>query len=146
MKPLHIRMFLFVVVTALVASTPAWAVNRELVELQTQVQQIQDQITAMKQSLDERMGVIKNLMDQNTDSINKVTAAISNMQATLQKQQSDTANHVDQLSGQMQSLNDSLDELKARLGKVTKTLEDLQTAQQNMQAQQTQQQQQQQQQ
>jgi len=145
MKPLHIRMFLFVVVTALVASTPAWGVNRELVELQTQVQQIQDQITAMKQSLDERMGVIKNLMDQNTDSINKVTSAISNMQATLQKQQSDTANHVDQLSGQMQALNDSLDELKARLAKTTKTLEDLQTAQQNMQAAQTQQQQQQQQ-
>src|SRR5215469_15164501 len=103
MKHLYIRIFVFVVVAALLASTPAWAVNRELVELQTQVQQIQDQITAMKQSLDERMGVIKNLMDQNTDSINKVTSAISNMQATLQKQQSDTANHVDQLSGNMQA-------------------------------------------
>jgi len=145
MKRLYTRIFVFVVAAALLASTPAWGVNRELVELQTQVQQIQDQITAMKQSLDERMGVIKNLMDQNTDSINKVTAAISNMQATLQKQQSDTSNHVDQLSGQMQALNDSLDELKARLAKTTKTLEDLQTAQQNMQAQQTQQQQQQQQ-
>src|SRR5215831_4733893 len=139
MKPLHIRMFLFVVVTALVASTPAWGVNRELVELQTQVQQIQDQITAMKQSLDERMGVIKNLMDQNTDSINKVTTAISNMQVTLQKQQSDTNNHVDQLSGQLQSLNDSLDELKARLGKVTKSLEDLQATQQTLAAQASQQ-------
>ncbi|MBV9181589.1 MAG: tol-pal system protein YbgF, partial [Acidobacteria bacterium] len=61
------------------------------------------------------------------------------------KQQSYTTNHVDQLSGQMQALNDSLDELKARLGKVTKTLEDLQTAQQNMAQQASQQQQQQQQ-
>ena len=130
---------LFVVVLAGLVSTPAWAVNRELVELQTQVQQIQDQMTALKQSLDERMGVIKNLMDQNTDSINKVTVAITNMQVALQKQQSDTNNHVDQLSGQLQTLNDSLDELKARLGKVTNQLEAMQQAQQSLAAQASQQ-------
>jgi tol-pal system protein YbgF len=130
---------MFVLATGLIASTPAWAVNRELVELQTQVQQIQDQMTSLKQSLDERMGVIKNLMDQNTDSINKVTTAITNMQVTLQKQQSDTNNHVDQLSGQLQALNDSLDELKARLGKVTKQLEDMQSTQQSLAAQASQQ-------
>ena len=145
-----IRRSIFVTILAAgLASTPAWAVNRELVELQTQVQQIQDQMTALKQSLDERMGVIKNLMDQNTDSINKVTVAITNMQVAIQKQQSDTNNHVDQLSGQLQTLNDSLDELKARLGKVTNQLEAMQQAQQTLaaqasqQAQQTQQQQQQ---
>src|SRR5215471_3955641 len=137
----HLRtIFLPAVLAAgFLASTPAWAVNRELVELQTQVQQIQDQMTALKQSLDERMGVIKNLMDQNTDSINKVTTAITNMQTNLQKQQSDTNNHVDQLSGQLQALNDSLDELKARLGKVTKQLEDLQQTQQTLAAQASQQ-------
>src|SRR5579872_1676180 len=143
------RSILATVLAAGLATTPAWAVNRELVELQTQVQQIQDQMTALKQSLDERMGVIKNLMDQNTDSINKVTVAITNMQVAIQKEQSDTNNHVDQLSGQLQTLNDSLDELKARLGKVTNQLEAMQQAQQTLaaqasqQAQQTQQQQQQ---
>jgi tol-pal system protein YbgF len=53
----------------------------------------------------------------------------------LQKQQSDATGRVDQLSGQLQALNDSLDELKARLGKVTKQLEDLQAAQQTLAAQ-----------
>jgi tol-pal system protein YbgF len=137
MKILRTRILLLIL--AGVMSTPAWAVNRELVELQTQVQQIQDQMTALKQSLDERMGVIKNLMDQNTDSINKVTVAITNMQVALQKQQSDTNNHVDQLSGQLQTLNDSLDELKARLGKVTAQLETMQQAQQSLAAQASQQ-------
>jgi len=139
MKNLRTRVCLFVVAAGLIASTPALAVNRELVELQTQVQQLQDQITNLKQSLDERMGVIKNLMDQNTDSINKVTGAITNIQVNLQKQQSDTNNHVDQLSGQLQALNDSLDELKARLGKVTKQLEDMQSTQQSLAAQASQQ-------
>src|SRR5262245_29264848 len=135
MRNLCIRFLPLVLAGGLLSATPALAVNREIVELQTQVQQLQDQITNIKQSLDERMGVLKSLMDQNTDSINKVTAAITNMQSSLQKQQSDNGNHVDQLSGQMQALNDSLDELKARLGKVTKTLEDLQTSQQTLAAQ-----------
>src|SRR5581483_4375448 len=143
MKTLRSRV-LTIVLAAGIMTAPAWAVNREMVELQDQVTQLQTQITAMKQSLDERMGVFKSLMDQNTDSINKVTAAITNMQVALQKQQSDANNHVDQLSGQLQALNDSLDELKARLGKVTTQLEAMQQAQQTLAAQASQQQQQQQ--
>jgi tol-pal system protein YbgF len=119
--------------------TPAWGVNKEMIELQTQVQQLQDQMTHMKQSFDERMGVMKNLLDQNTDSMNKTATAIAGLQAFLQKQQGDSGAHVDQLSGQIQSLNDSLDELKARLAKVSKQLEDMQSAQQSLAAQQSQQ-------
>ncbi len=132
MKTICHRICLVILAAGLIGTTPAWAVNRELVELQTQVQQLSDQITTLKQSLDERMGVLKNLMEQNTDSIIKVTSAVSNIQTSLQKQQSDTGGRVDQLSGQLQSLNDSLDELKARLGKVTKQLEDMQATQQTL--------------
>ncbi len=112
-------------------ATPAWSANKELVQLQTQVQALQDQMARMQQSFDERMGVMKNLMDQNTDSINKVTASISAMQDALQKQQSVSNGQTDQLSGQLQSLNDSLDELKARLGKVSQQLTDMQAVQQS---------------
>ncbi len=115
--------------------TPAWGVNRDIIELQDQVTALQTQMTHMQQSFDERMGVMKNLMDQNTDSMNKVAAAITSLQTTLQKEQSDSGGHVDQLSSQIQALNDSLDELKARLAKVSKQLEDMQAAQQNLNAQ-----------
>ena len=115
----------------LLASVPAWGVSKEMVQLQTQVQALQDQMTHMQQSFDERMGVMKNLMDQNTDSMNKVTAAITALQGSLEKLQNDNGVKVDQLSGQIQALNDSLDELKARLAKVSKQLEDVQAAQQN---------------
>jgi tol-pal system protein YbgF len=113
-------------------TAPAFAVNRDIVELQTQVQALQDQMARMQQTFDERMGVMKNLLDQNTDSMNKTTTAITSLESTLQKQQNDSGSHVDQLSGQIQALNDSLDELKARLSKVSKQLEDMQTAQQNL--------------
>lgn len=123
--------------------TPLFAANREMVQLQTQVQDLQDRMTRMQQSFDERMGIMKNLLDQNTDTVNKVGAAVTTLQNSLQKQQGDNSTHVEALSGQLQSLNDTLDELKARLAKVSKQLEDMQSTQQNLASQQTQQQQQQ---
>jgi tol-pal system protein YbgF len=116
--------------------TPAWGVSKEMVQLQTQVQQLQEQMTAMQRGFDERMGVMKNLVEQDTDAVNKVAAALTGLQNSLQKQQGDSASHVDQLSGQIQSLNDTLDELKARLAAVSKQLADLQSSQQSAGAQQ----------
>ena len=40
---------------------------------------MQQQMTAMKQSFDERMGVMRNLLEQNTDVANKVSAAIDEL-------------------------------------------------------------------
>jgi tol-pal system protein YbgF len=123
--------FALFLVMILAACTPSWAVSKEMIQLQTQVQALQDQMTHMQQAFDERMGVMKNLMDQNTDSMNKVAASITALQNSLEKLQSENGGKVDQLSGQIQALNDSLDELKARLAKVSKQLEDLQAQQQN---------------
>ena len=135
---------ILVLLSSLWLATPsAWGISREIVQLQTQVQALQDQMTHMQQSFDERMGVMKNLVEQSTDSMNKVAASVTDLQGTLQKQQTDSGSHVDQLSGQIQALNDTLDELKARLAKVSKQLEDMQAAQQNVAAQQSQQTQQQ---
>jgi len=127
------------------ATAPAWGVSKEIIQLQTQVQQLQEQLTAMQTSFEQSMGVMKNLVQQDTDSINKATAALNSVQMALQKQSGDANSREDQLSGQIQALNDSIDELKARLTKVTQQLDALQSSQQSIQAQQAQQQQQQQQ-
>jgi tol-pal system protein YbgF len=123
---------------------PAYAVNKDIVELQTQVAQLQQQMTQMKQSFDERMGVMRNLLEQNSVVSNKVSAAIDNLQASINKQQQDRGGQVDQISGQIQALNDTMDELKVRLAKLSKQFEDMAAAQQSMAAQQAQAQQQQQ--
>src|SRR6202166_287636 len=140
MKPRRCSTLLVLLSTLLLATAPAWGVNKETIQLQTQVQQLQEQMTAMQRSFDERMGVMKNLVERDTDAVNKVAAALTALQATLQKQQGDSSSHVDQLSGQIQSLNDTLDELKARLAKVSKQLEDMQSSQQSQAATQAQQQ------
>ena len=113
-------------------TVPAGGANKDMIQLQTQMQQMQDQMARMQQSFDERMGVMKNLVEQNTDAANKATTAIVGLQTALDKQQADSSAKVDQVSGQIQALNDTLDELKTRLAKVSKQLEDMQAAQQNL--------------
>ncbi|MGA2354362.1 MAG: outer membrane protein assembly factor BamD [Terriglobales bacterium] len=138
------RIALVIALFLAISFAPAYGVNKDMIELQTQVQQLQQQMTAMKQSFDERMGVMRNLLEQNTDVANKVTAAINGLEASINKQQQDRGAQVDQISGQIQALTDTMDELKVRLTKLSKQLEDLQSAQQSMAAQQAQAQQQQQ--
>jgi hypothetical protein len=48
-----------------------------MVQLQTQVQQLQEQMTAMQRSFDERMGVMKNLVETDTDAVNKLATALT---------------------------------------------------------------------
>jgi tol-pal system protein YbgF len=114
---------------------PARAGTKEqLIQLQTTVQILQDNMAKMQQSFDERMGVVKDLLTQQTDNVNKLSTSVQGLQKTLSQQNNDSAGKVDQLSGQVQALHDSVDELKARLARTTKQLDDIQAALQNINA------------
>lgn len=115
------------------SSAPAVAGTKEqLIQLQTQVQALQDQMARMQQSFDERMGVMRNLVEQSTDNMNRMTAALEGLQRSLQQQNADSAGKVEQVSAQIQALHDSMDELKVRVGNVGKQLDDMRSAQQNL--------------
>ena len=66
-----------------------------MVQLQTQVQQLQDSMTQMKQSFDERMGVMKNLIEQTTDNVNRLNSNVDNLTKTLQQQSGDSGAKTD---------------------------------------------------
>ena len=140
MKSNRIVLVLALMLTLGLAS--AYGASKEVIQLQTQVDQLQQQMTQMKQSFDERMGVMKNLVEQNTDIANKINVSLKDLQATINKQQQDRGAQVDQISGQIQALNDTMDELKVRMAKLSKQLEDMQSTQQSLAASQAQQQQQ----
>jgi TolA-binding protein len=116
------------------SAAPVHAASKEIVELQTQVQQLLDMVQRLQSTLDARMGVLQHLAEQTADEANQMTTAVNALQQKLSVQ-SDAANSkMDTVSGQVQSLNDSVDELKARIAKLDKSLQDLQTQIQNMQA------------
>ena len=111
---------------------PALGVSKEIIQLQTQVQTLSDQVSRMQQSIDERLGIMRNLVEQSADSVNKMSVAVTDLQRKTQAQSADTDSKLEQVSGQIQSLHDTVDELKARLAKITKQLDDMQQSGQNL--------------
>src|SRR6476661_10222656 len=134
MKKQSFVVMLAVLLFALCASRTAAAADTksQLIQIQTQLQLMQDNMSRMQQSFDERMGVMKDLLTQQIDNVNKMGTTVQNLQKTVGQQTGDTGSKVDQISGQVQALHDAVDELKARLAKVSKQLDDMQTAQQNI--------------
>ncbi|HUI84291.1 MAG TPA: tetratricopeptide repeat protein [Candidatus Binatia bacterium] len=117
---------------AVTAGVPAFAANKEMIQLQTQVQALQDQVARMQQSIDMNMGVMKNLVEQSSDSVNRMNGAVTDLQNKMQGLTAESGGKIDQLSAQIQSLHDSVDELKSRLAKVSKQLDDMQQGGQNL--------------
>jgi tol-pal system protein YbgF len=118
----------------LFCSSPAFAVNKDMVQLQTQIQQLQDAVARLQQSNDERMGVMKDLIQQTADSVNRMSVTVDTLHKQMQSQQEGQNGKIDQVSGQIQSLNDSVDELKVRLASLQKLIQDVQGQQQSMSA------------
>ena len=116
------------------AAAPAHAVSKEMIQLQAQVQQLQEAVARLQQSNDERMGVLKDLVQQTADSVNRMSVTVGSLQKGLAGQQEASMAKADQLSGQIQSLNDSLDELKARMARIDSALKTVQGQQQSMMA------------
>jgi tol-pal system protein YbgF len=131
MRQQLLRVTFLLSLAALLPMPRARAASKEMVELQTQVQQLQDTLTQMKQANDERLGVIINLVQQNTDNVNKMTATITQLQQALSAQNEAGGGKIDQISGQLQSLNDSVDELKTRIGKLDSAIQSVQSQLQN---------------
>ncbi len=130
-KPIFLTLLASSLVTLF--AVPVFAGTKEqLIQLQTQVQLLQDNMARMQQSFDERMGVMKDLMTQQTDNVNKIGTTMESLQKVLSQQTNDSSGKVDQLSGQVQALHDAVDELKARLAKISTQLDAVQTMQQNI--------------
>jgi tol-pal system protein YbgF len=119
----------------LMTSLPAHAASKEMIELQTQVQQLLDMMQRLQSTVDSRFGLVQHLVEQSTDSVNQMNATVTAMQQKLNAQSEATNGKLDAASGQVQSLNDSLDELKSRISKLDKELQDVQGQLQTMQAQ-----------
>ena len=115
-------------------ATPAFAVNKDLIQLQAQIQQLQDAVARLQQSNDERMGVLKDLVQQSADSVNRMSVNIDTLQKQLTAQQAAQGAKIDTVSGQVSALNDSLDEIKARMNKLERALADVQGTQQSISA------------
>jgi TolA-binding protein len=127
------RFFAAAFLAVLALPIPAHAASKEIIELQTQVQQLLDMVQRLQSTFDTRFGVLQRLVEQTADNANQMTVSVNTLEKKINAQ-SDAANgKMDTVSGQVQSLNDSVDELKSRIAKLDKSVQDMQTQLQNIQ-------------
>src|ERR1700722_13246129 len=113
---------------ALVAGpVSAHATSKEMIELQTQVQQLLDMVQRLQSTIDTRFGVLQHLVEQTADNANQMSVTVNALQQKINAQSEAAGGKMDTVSGQVQSLNDSVDELKSRIAKLDKSVQDMQT-------------------
>lgn len=113
-------------VAALLAPTPAGAVAKEIIQLQRDVALLQQQVRDLQASLDKNNAVLKTLVEQALDSVNRMGTTVSTLEQSVQEAQATTNTRVDSLATQVQSLRDAVDELTARLGRISQQLSETQ--------------------
>jgi len=135
-RTLRHRLLAAALLAALVNFAPvrAHAASKEIIALQTQVQQLLDMVQRIQSTLDTRFGVLQNLAQQTADNASKLQASMDALQQKLAAQNEAISGKIDSASGQVQSVSDSIEELKSRLDKLQSSVQAIQSQLQNMQA------------
>jgi len=119
---------------SLVGPRPAEAVARELIELQRDVTSLLQGQKDLSTQVTQDNTVMKTLIGQSGDNVNKLTATMGSLQKSVQDVQANSGARLDTMSTQVQGLSDNLEEIKSRLGKLNQQLVDLQNTVQSLDA------------
>jgi tol-pal system protein YbgF len=110
------------------------AVAREIIELQRDVTTLLQGQKDIQTQMTQDHTVQKTLIEQSSDTVNKLNTTMSSLQKSVQDVQANSGTRLDTMSTQVQGLSDNLEEIKSRLGKVNQQLVDLQNSVQNIDA------------
>jgi len=119
---------------SLVEPRPAEAVARELIDLQRDVTSLLQGQKDLSDRVIQDHTVMKTLVEQSGDNVNKLSATMSSLQKSVQDVQANSGARLDTMSTQVQGLSDNLEEIKSRLGKLNQQLVDLQNSVQSLDA------------
>ncbi len=110
----------------------AHAVSKEMVQLQTQVQQLQDALQHLQETQDQQLSVLQHVVQQMSDSVTHINTTMTTLEQQVQAQNESGGSKIDQVSTQMQGINDSIDALRSRIDKLSAQVEAMQSQLQNV--------------
>ena len=113
---------------------PAGAASKEIIQLQQDVSRLIDAQNFLQTSIEQKHAVLKTLLEQSLDSVNKLNTSMGGLAQTVQQVQANTGSRLDAMGTQMQAMVDNLDEVKARVGKMNQQMTDAQSTLQSIDA------------
>jgi tol-pal system protein YbgF len=119
---------------SLIGPRTAEAVAREIIDLQRDVTTLLQGQKDLSDRVIQDHTVMKTLVEQSSENVNKLGATMSSLQKSVQDVQANSGARLDTMSTQVQGLSDNLEEIKSRLGKLNQQLVDLQNSVQSLDA------------
>ena len=119
---------------SIIGPRPAEAVAREIIDMQRDITTLLQGQRDMTTQMTTDHTVIKTLVEQAGDNVNKLNSTMGSVQKSVQDVQANSGARLDTMSTQVQGLSDNLEEIKSRLGKLNQQLVDLQSSVQSIDA------------
>jgi tol-pal system protein YbgF len=115
-----------IVAGSLLLASPAKAQKKEIIQLQRDMELLTQSHRELQRSVDEKHAVLKTLVEQSLDAINKLNTSLGVLQQNVQQVQANSGARIDTLSTHVQALADNLEELKSRMGKLNQQVAEAQ--------------------
>jgi len=111
---------------------PAAAEDKGIIALQQRVELLLSQVQDLQKSFNTSMGMMQGLVSQNTDTVNKLSAALAALQQSVAGDRVVASQRQTDLGKDFQAVNDAISDLKNYMQKMNTTLEQVHQLQQTV--------------
>ena len=119
------------------------AVNKDILELQREIGQLQDQMRALQSTLDQRLATLATLVQQSFDASNRANTSVASLEGGIRetmrvqgdKVVAPVANvgaKIDQMTTEFQAVKDNVADMTSRMGKLEQQMLDISNALKNL--------------
>lgn len=119
-------LFLGALCGSALAPAPAGAVSKEMIQLQQSVDQLTQAQQSLRSALDANSATLRTLIQQSLDSVNQLHGQMSLVEKTVQEVQANTGARIDTMTTQSQGLSDNVQDIQARVGKLSQQMNEIQ--------------------
>ncbi len=120
---------------ALAGARPALAVSKEMLQIMQQLDSLQQMVQNLQRTVDTQRGELRALIEQATNNVNSMKATVADLQKATEQTLAANNARFDSTTTQVQALNESLEEVKARLAKLSEQVTQTQNIIQTLNAQ-----------
>jgi tol-pal system protein YbgF len=111
---------------AMLAPRPTGAVSKDMIQLQEQVSQLLQGQRDIRSAIDTNNATLRTLVQQSLDATNQLNSQMGLLQKNVQEATANSGSRIDTMSTQTQGLSDNLQDIQARVGKLSQQMNDVQ--------------------
>jgi tol-pal system protein YbgF len=114
----HAQLSLLIISLLVAGARPGYANSKEMFQITQQLDALQQAVQNLQKTVDTQTAVLKTLIEQASDNVNKMKVNMDDLRDSTQKNLATSTARLDSMTTQIQALSESLDEAKSRIGKL----------------------------